>query len=168
MHIYRCLFAYCALFQRENTFTFNYKFIPCLFQNWNIADMEENSNSEFLAFSSTPIPGANFQPKLGKKNRQNLKRFGQSVSEGGDWSGAHHGGHHPHHKQEGGEGWNRGGGHRARGSRGQRGYSGGGDYTIGGQSQGWGGHNQNSGGHNRSGNKDEGYFHPAMLWDPCN
>ena len=165
---------FVPLFQSEGEQIYILLEIYTLFvSELKIADMEEhfpspnfsNPNTEFLAFSSTPIPGANFQPKWGKKNRQeNWKRFGQSVSEGGYGSGSHHGGYHPYHKQGGGR-WNRGGGHRARGSRGQRGYSGG-DYNRGEQSQGWGEHYQNSGGHNRSGNKEEGYFHPAMMRDP--
>eukprot|EP00092_Neocalanus_flemingeri_P051894 GFUD01060480.1.p1 GENE.GFUD01060480.1~~GFUD01060480.1.p1 ORF type:complete len:232 (+),score=83.88 GFUD01060480.1:67-762(+) len=135
------------------------------------------SNSEFLAFSSTPIAEKNFKPKWGKKNRnENWKRFGNSLNEGGGGStvstpssyssGNQYQQQGGNYQQSGGR-WNRGGavGHRGRG--GYRGHDGRG-YSRGGQNQSRGGQNQWSSGSGGYGNinKEEGYFHPSMLRDP--
>eukprot|EP00092_Neocalanus_flemingeri_P051895 GFUD01060481.1.p1 GENE.GFUD01060481.1~~GFUD01060481.1.p1 ORF type:complete len:231 (+),score=84.07 GFUD01060481.1:67-759(+) len=141
------------------------------------------SNSEFLAFSSTPIAEKNFKPKWGKKNRnENWKRFGNSLNEGEGGTtpssyssgnqyqqqgGNHYQQHGGNYQQSGGR-WNRGGavgGHRGRG--GYRGHDGRG-YSRGGQNQSRGGQNQWSSGSGGYGNinKEEGYFHPSMLRDP--
>lgn len=55
----------------------------------NFTGSNDAQNPDFLGFSSTPIPGKDFKPKWGKKNRnQNWKGFG-SYNEGEE---AHQGG----------------------------------------------------------------------------